>query len=51
MWTHDAFVVETAPITHTLCGELSFVAQFMGNTIDETSADMKYDSAKSQFSI
>ena len=50
-WTHDAFVINTAPITHTLCGELSYEATFMNNPIDLDTNPMSYDSASRTYTF
>ena len=34
MFTHDPFVINTVPITHTLCGVLTYTSTFMGVAID-----------------
>ena len=42
-WIHDPFNVNTVPISHTLCGDLTYEATFMDNPIDTVSDPMKYN--------
>ena len=48
---HDPFILDTVPIVHTLCGDLTYVATFMNNPIDTLSLPMIYDAATQQYSI
>ena len=42
-WTHDAFVVTTSPITHTLCGDPTYTVTSNGNAVDSTTTPLSYD--------
>ena len=50
-WIHSAFIIETSPNTHTLCGEITYEATFMGSTVDTDSSPMKYDTSSRQFTF
>ena len=50
-WTHNAFTIVTQPNTHTLCGEITYEATFMGNIVDADSSPMKYDTSSRQFTF
>ena len=49
---HTAFDIVTTPITHTLCGGLTYTATFESTTIDTTTKPpMAYDTATRTFTI
>jgi hypothetical protein len=37
VFTHDAFTIQTSPITHNLCGGLTYTSTFNGGAIDANS--------------
>ena len=45
VWIHDPFILDTVPISHTLCGDFTFEATFMDSSINIISDPMKYDTA------
>ena len=45
-FTYDAFQVQTQPIAHNLCGDLSYTASFNSVAIDATSTPMAHDAAR-----
>ena len=49
IWSQGNFVVKTVPIGHTLCGGLTYKANFMDAVIDDTSTPMTYDSGNYLF--
>ena len=50
-WTHDAFVINTVPTTHTLCGDLTYKATFMDSLIDPSTTPMSYNSASRTYTF
>ena len=48
-YTHDAFLIVTIPIEHSLCGSLTYEAEFNAVSIDASSEPMSYDSTTSKF--
>ena len=51
-FTHTAFEIVTTPISHTLCGDLTYVATFESITINTTTKPpMEYDTATRIFTI
>ena len=50
-WTHDPFTLNTTPITHSLCGDFTYEATFMGSAITAASTPVKYDTLTRTFTI
>jgi len=53
-FTHDPFTIVTSPITHTMCGGLTYTATFNGspiNTTTKTSTGMAYNTTSLTFEI
>ena len=44
-WTHDAFVLNTVPVAHSLCGGFTYEATFMGAAVGLVTAPMSFDTA------
>lgn len=51
VWVHDAFTLDTVPITHSLCGDFTYLATFDSNYIDTLSSPMVYDTTSRTYSI
>ena len=53
-FTHDPFIIVTSPITHSMCGGLTYTATFNGSAISTTtkaSKVMAYDTSSLTFDI
>ena len=50
-FSHDPFVITTQPFQHDMCGGLTYLATFMGNTITAATQPMNYDTATREFNI
>ena len=50
-WIHDPFDIITSPIVHTLCGELTYEANFKNIAVDTGTVPMEYDTASRTYSF
>jgi len=50
-WIHDAFVLNTLPFSHTLCGGFTYKATFKDTAISASSSPMKYETATRTYSF
>lgn len=52
LFTHDSFTVVTTPITHSLCGPISYTATFDSQAVDATTLPpVAYDETTRSFEI
>ena len=50
-FSHTAFTVDTTPITHSLCGPITYSVTFDGVAIGLGSVPMTYDSTSNKWAI
>ena len=50
-FSHAEFTVVTEPITHTLCGSLTYQADLSGQTLSPSTVPMSYEEASRTFSV
>ena len=51
IWTHTPFTINTTPNPHTLCGDLTYEATFMGTALDTNTSPVSYDTATRSYAI